>query len=42
MIERLHRYEKRHYIKRDLQPWLPTGYPNPLRVAQNHAERLAA
>jgi DNA repair photolyase len=42
MIDRLHRYEKRHYIKRDLQPHLPDGYPNPLRVAQNHAERTAA
>lgn len=38
MIDRLHRYGKRHYIKRDLQPHLPSGYPNPLRVQQNHAE----
>lgn len=38
MVERLHRLEKRHYIKRDLQPHLPAGYPNPLRVQQNHSE----
>jgi hypothetical protein len=25
-----------HYIKRDLQPFLPKGYPNPLRVKQHH------
>lgn len=25
-----------HYIKRDLQPFLPVGYNNPLRVAQHH------
>lgn len=26
----------RYYIKRDLQPFLPDGYPNPLRVPQHH------
>lgn len=26
----------KHYIKRDLQPFLPPGYPNPLRVPQHH------
>lgn len=25
-----------HYIKRDLQPYLPAGYPNPKRVNQFH------
>lgn len=25
-----------HYIKRDLQPYLPKGYANPLRVQQHH------
>ena len=25
-----------HYIKRDLQPYLPEGYNNPLRVKQHH------
>ncbi|CDX26942.1 Radical SAM domain-containing protein [Mesorhizobium plurifarium] len=39
VIEKLHRHGKRHYIKRDLQPYLPHGYPNPLRVAQNHGDR---
>lgn len=38
MLDKLHQHGKRHYIKRDLQLHLPTGYPNPLRVAQNHAE----
>jgi len=28
---------KRHYIKRDLQPFLPDGYDNPLRVDQVRA-----
>ena len=28
--------QARHYIKRDLQPFLPDGYPNPLRVPQHH------
>jgi DNA repair photolyase len=36
MIDRLQRYGKAYYIKRDLQPHLPLGYPNPLRVAQHH------
>lgn len=26
----------RHYVKRDLQPFLPPGYPNPQRVPQHH------
>ena len=26
-----------HYIKRDLQPYLPAGYPNPFRVKQHRA-----
>lgn len=26
----------KHYIKRDLQEWLPAGYYNPLRVPQHH------
>ncbi len=25
-----------HYVKKDLQPYLPTGYSNPLRVPQHH------
>lgn len=37
MIEKLHQLGKRHYIKKDLQKFLPPGYLNPLRVVQNHA-----
>lgn len=36
MIDTLQRLGKRHYIKKDLQPFLPAGYSNPLRVAQHH------
>lgn len=36
MIDLLNRHGKRHYIKKDLQPYLPDGYPNPLRVPQHH------
>lgn len=36
MLDKMHQLGKRHYIKRDLQEYLPDGYPNPLRVAQHH------
>jgi len=36
MIEKLQRRNKRAYIKKDLQPYLPAGYFNPLRVNQHH------
>lgn len=36
MIELLDRLGAKHYIKKDLQPYLPQGYANPLRVAQHH------
>jgi hypothetical protein len=36
MIDEFHRVGARHYIKKDLQPFLPLGYPNPLRVPQRH------
>lgn len=36
ILERMQRLGKRHYIKKDLQPFLPAGYPNPLRVLQHH------
>jgi DNA repair photolyase len=36
MVDLLNRLGARHYIKRDLQPFLPPGYPNPLRIAQHH------
>lgn len=35
MIALLQRLGKRHYIKRDLQAFLPPGYDNPLRIAQH-------
>jgi hypothetical protein len=37
-IDLLNRLGKSHYIKRDLQPFLPPGYPNPMRVPQHHGE----
>jgi DNA repair photolyase len=36
VIDLLQRLGKKHYIKRDLQPHLPEGYHNPLRVPQHH------
>jgi DNA repair photolyase len=36
MVELLNRLGKAHYIKHDLQPYLPAGYHNPLRVPQHH------
>jgi len=36
MVETLNRVGAKHYVKRDLQPHLPGGYPNPLRVPQHH------
>ena len=36
MIEVLAKGGARWYIKKDLQPYLPTGYDNPLRVPQHH------
>lgn len=42
MVEKLNRLGKAHYIKRDLQRYLPPGYYNPLRVPQNHGRRSLA
>jgi DNA repair photolyase len=36
MIELLNPLGAQHYIKHDLQPFLPEGYPNPLRIPQYH------
>jgi DNA repair photolyase len=36
MLDRLERLGARYYIKRDLQPFLPPGLANPLRVPQHH------
>ena len=38
MIDLLNRLGARHYIKRDLQAFLPPGYPNPMRVPQHHGD----
>ena len=38
MLDVFNRLSARHYIKRDLQAFLPTNYPNPLRVSQHHGE----
>jgi hypothetical protein len=38
MLDLFNRLGARHYIKRDLQPFLPPGYPNPMRVPQHHGE----
>lgn len=40
MIDALQRLGKAHYIKRDLQPYLPDGYHNPLRVPQHHGQEV--
>jgi len=36
MIDKLQRLGNLHYVKKDLQPFLPAGYHNPLRVPQHH------
>jgi DNA repair photolyase len=36
MVELCARLGVAHYVKKDLQPFLPTGYPNPLRIPQHH------
>lgn len=36
MIELCERLNVRHYVKKDLQKYLPAGYLNPLRVPQHH------
>jgi DNA repair photolyase len=36
MLDLLNRVGAGAYFKRDLQPFLPPGYPNPMRVPQHH------
>lgn len=36
MVDLCQRLGVRHYVKKDLQSFLPAGYPNPLRVPQHH------
>jgi hypothetical protein len=38
MVDVLDRHNKGAYFKKDLQPFLPPGYPNPMRVPQHHGE----
>jgi DNA repair photolyase len=38
MLDQLNRFGARHYIKRDLQPFLPPNYPNPLRIQQHDGD----
>jgi len=42
MLDLLNRLDAGHYIKKDLQPFLPAGYLNPLRVPQHHGHARAA
>ena len=42
MIDLCDKLGAKHYIKKDLQPYLPAGYRNPLRVRQAHGECEAA
>jgi len=39
MIELCDKLGAKHYIKKDLQPFLPPGYANPLRVPQHQGPR---
>lgn len=41
MIDLCARLGVRHYVKKDLQGFLPAGYPNPLRVPQHHDVAVA-
>jgi DNA repair photolyase len=36
MTAKLQKLGKAHYVKKDLQPFLRAGYPNPLRIPQHH------
>ena len=36
MLDTLNRVGAKHYIKKDLQEFLPDGYHNPLRIPQHH------
>jgi DNA repair photolyase len=40
-LDVVNRVGARHYFKRDLQQYLPPGYPNPMRVPQHHGRRVA-
>jgi DNA repair photolyase len=36
LVDAFTKHNARAYFKRDLQPFLPDGYPNPMRVPQHH------
>jgi len=36
MLDMVQKLGVKHYFKKDLQPYLPQGYPNPLRIPQHH------
>jgi hypothetical protein len=36
IVELVQRLGVKHYIKHDLQPYLPAGYVNPRSIAQYH------
>jgi DNA repair photolyase len=36
LVAELARVNASAYVKADLQPFLPVGYPNPMRVSQHH------
>ena len=40
MVELCSKLGVQHYVKRDLQPHLPAGYHNPLRVPQHHGSAV--
>lgn len=40
VLELVDKLGVRHYIKKDLQPFLPAGYHNPKYIDQNHGSRL--
>ena len=42
IIELMAQLGQAHYIKKDLQPYLPEGYHNPLRVKQHHGTETMA
>jgi hypothetical protein len=36
VLDLLNRLNAKHYVKRDLQQFLPRGYHNPMRIPQHH------
>lgn len=41
VVDLCQKYGISHYVKRDLQEYLPAGYHNPLRVQQHHGHQQA-